>query len=81
MWPALVFSFQLPHVVVNCVECYSQRLLFECILNAAANHTPSKTNGYASYAKCDNLCDMLRILKQLLADQKETFYVVSRKDF
>ncbi|XP_067683053.1 origin recognition complex subunit 5-like [Haliotis asinina] len=67
-------SLKLPHVPVNCVECYSSRFLYEHILN---NLPSSDTN-----TRCDNMNDFVRLLQQGIQQcqlQDQTVYVVLDK--
>ena len=57
---------QVPNVRVNCIECYSTRLIYEQILDGLSNTVPSPSNMYTHYAKCDNMNDFVRLLKALL---------------
>ncbi len=54
--------------MVNCVECYTPRLMFEHILNHLSHTVPAPSNDFASYARCDNMTDFVRLLAQLLND-------------
>ena len=50
-------------MVINCVECYSSRLLYETILESISEKNELADRGWK---KCDNMNDFLRHLKQLL---------------
>ncbi|XP_076353496.1 origin recognition complex subunit 5 [Tachypleus tridentatus] len=52
-------EFQIPYAWINCVEIYSQRLLYEGILNQLFNSTYSVTT-----LRCDNMCDFIQLFKQ-----------------
>ena len=81
--PTLYFTlhlnclFQLPHVVVNCVESFSSRLIYEHIL------TKLQDDGQNPVApRCDNMTDFVRMLRQSITAQgfqNETFYIVLDK--
>ena len=50
-------------MVVNCVECYTAKLVYECILNELSGTVPSPSNDYAIYRRCDNMDDFVRHLR------------------
>lgn len=73
-----VFCFQLPHVFVNCVECFTLRLLLEQILNKL--NLNSSEDVCSTQITCDTFNDFVRLFKQItkaknLKDQ--TVYIVS----
>ena len=72
-------GLQLRHVLVNCVECYTARLMYEHILNELASVQPGPENEYATYARCENMNDFVKLLKQLVQEEdiQETIYIVS----
>ncbi|XP_052779192.1 origin recognition complex subunit 5-like [Mya arenaria] len=78
---SLLANAKLPHVLVNCVECYSQRFLYEHILNVL--HSGSETVLETSQLiKCDNMNDFVRLLKQEMISkglEKQTLYIVLDK--
>ena len=76
----LVNLFQLPHVYLSCIECYTPKLIYEFILNNLSGNVPSPSNDWRSYAKCDNMADFILLLKKVLSEQdleNETTYIVS----
>ncbi|ELT87755.1 hypothetical protein CAPTEDRAFT_162477 [Capitella teleta] len=72
---------KLTHIFVNCVECYSARLLFQRVLNELSGHVPSAANDFTSYSRCDNTNDFVRILKHLMQQKRlaGTLYLVLQK--
>eukprot|EP00842_Homolaphlyctis_polyrhiza_P005086 jgi/Hompol1/5579/HPOL_004553-RA len=58
---------------INCVETFTQRLLFEQILNQLAGVMPLATNGYAVHARCEYADEFVDGLRQLCNDQDRTF--------
>jgi len=65
-------------VFVNCVECFTSRLLLEEILIQLQNH--SSETRRASPVPCDTFNDFVRLFKQALVSQNlqdQTVYVVS----
>ncbi|KAJ2689121.1 hypothetical protein GGH99_002889 [Coemansia sp. RSA 1285] len=54
------------YALVNCIECFTPRLLFERTLNSWAGHKPSPSNRYANYARCENLVDFVNCIRDLL---------------
>uniref|UniRef100_A0A4W3IPU1 Origin recognition complex subunit 5 n=1 Tax=Callorhinchus milii TaxID=7868 RepID=A0A4W3IPU1_CALMI len=78
----LLKTCKLPHVIVNCVECFSSRMLFEQILNQLQGHCLSPENEYSSFLRCDTLNDFVRLFKQLIHEQnlhEQTIYIVLDK--
>lgn len=77
MW---FFVLQLPHAFVNCVECFTARLLFEQILNQLYNHCPGPENEFSSYERCDTFNEFVRFYKRAITSrglENETVYIVS----
>ena len=73
-------TLQLPHALVNCVECQTQRNLCESALNQIAGVEPSSENNYEVFSRCDNMNDFVRLLKGLVKEKglsEETVYIVS----
>ncbi|KAJ1663925.1 hypothetical protein IW140_003812 [Coemansia sp. RSA 1813] len=54
------------YAFINCIECFTPRLLFERTLNAWAGYTPAPSNRYANYARCENLVDFVNCVRELL---------------
>ncbi|XP_053322467.1 origin recognition complex subunit 5 [Spea bombifrons] len=78
----LLSTLELPSAVINCIECFSPRLLFEEILNKLHNHCPAPENDFSSYERCDSLNDFVRLFKKAISCQgleKETVYIVLDK--
>lgn len=74
----LMQSLDLPHVMVSCVECYSQRFLYERILNKLQGLRCYMADP-ESYLKCDNMNDFVRMFKQVCEDRglnSQTMYIV-----
>ena len=65
-------------MIVNCIEYYTPKRMFEYILNELSGIQPTPENNFSIYARCDNMNDFVRILKQMTdqEDIKETIYVV-----
>ena len=74
------FYFQLPHVFVNCVECFTLRLLLEHILNKL-NHLSSSEGECSAHINCETFNDFVRIFKQKITEAEnlkdQTVYIVS----
>lgn len=71
---------QLPHVLVNCVESFTARLIFEHVLYQLQDS--DKEDDLTASPKCDNMTDFLRHLKHNLLSKdlaNETFYIVLDK--
>lgn len=56
---------QLPHrsVTVDCVECFTPKILYETLLNELFEHRLSAATQFASYARCDNARDFVDALQ------------------
>jgi hypothetical protein len=69
----ILSSLQVPHAFVNCMECYSPKLLYGTILG----HLMEDTSGYV---RCDSMPSFIRFL-QSFADERtaETIYIVLDK--
>ena len=71
---------QARYVVVNCVECYTAKLVYESILNKLSGVIPSPSNDYAIYRRCDNMDDFVRhlcLVEKQNDSSGETTYIVS----
>lgn len=74
------FLFYLEHlktVTIDCVECYTSRIIYETVLNQLFDHSLEPANNYASYRKCDNARDFLDALNEL---SEERTYVIRFDD-
>ncbi|KAF2346897.1 Origin recognition complex subunit 5 [Trinorchestia longiramus] len=49
----------------NCVEMWSQQLLFQTAINSFADHVPASHNGYGAYSTCESLGEFVRQLQEL----------------
>ncbi|XP_038597421.1 origin recognition complex subunit 5 isoform X1 [Tachyglossus aculeatus] len=77
----LLKTLELPHVIVNCVECFTVKLLLEQILNRL-DCLSSPENGCSSNVACDSLNDFVRLFKQVTQDrglEDQTVYIVLDK--
>ncbi|XP_043353287.1 origin recognition complex subunit 5 isoform X3 [Dermochelys coriacea] len=76
----LLETLELPHVFVNCVECFTSRLLLEEILTQLQNL--SSENKHGSHVPCDTFNDFVRLFKQEIITQElqnQTVYIVLDK--
>lgn len=79
LFTLFVFCFQLPHVFVNCVECFTLRLLLEQILNKL-NHLSSSEDACPTHITCETFNDFVRLFKQVTKAESlkdQTVYIVS----
>lgn len=77
VYPVLVF--QLPHAFVNCVECFTLKLLLEQILNKLS-HVNSSEAECPTEITCETLSDFVRLFKQVTSTENlkdQTVYIVS----
>ena len=75
-----LYFLQLPHVLVNCVESFTARLIYEHILYQLQES--DKEDELSTPPKCDNMTDFLRHLRHSLLSKEltnETFYIVLDK--
>ncbi|XP_048692364.1 origin recognition complex subunit 5 isoform X2 [Caretta caretta] len=76
----LLETLELPHVFVNCVECFTSRLLLEEILTQLQNL--SSENKHGSHVPCDTFNDFVCLFKQEIITQdlqNQTVYIVLDK--
>ncbi|XP_074798616.1 origin recognition complex subunit 5 isoform X2 [Natator depressus] len=76
----LLETLELPHVFVNCVECFTSRLLLEEILTQLQNLSSESKHG--SHVPCDTFNDFVRLFKQEIITQdlqNQTVYIVLDK--
>nr|CAH7729438.1 unnamed protein product [Callosobruchus chinensis] len=59
---SMLQNLGIKHAVVNLIECYTSKILFENILNKLSEHKFDSANP-VPYAKCDNLMDFISHLK------------------
>ncbi|XP_059843169.1 origin recognition complex subunit 5 [Hypanus sabinus] len=77
----LLKTLKFPHVIVNCVECFSSRMLFEQILNQLQGSWLSE-NECTSYLRCNTLNEFVLLYKQVVREQNllnQTVYIVLDK--
>ncbi|KAB0399119.1 hypothetical protein E2I00_017644 [Balaenoptera physalus] len=77
----LLKTLELPHVFVNCVECFTLRLLLEQILNKL-NHLSSSEGECSTQITCETFNDFVRLFKQITKAESlkdQTVYVVLDK--
>ncbi|XP_070361733.1 origin recognition complex subunit 5 isoform X8 [Equus asinus] len=60
----LLKTLELPHVFVNCVECFTLRLLLEQILNKL-NHLSSSEDACPTHITCETFNDFVCLFKQV----------------
>ncbi|XP_043824230.1 origin recognition complex subunit 5 isoform X2 [Dromiciops gliroides] len=77
----LLKTSELPHVIVNCIECFTSRILLEQILNHL-NCLNSSKDESTSHIACDSFNDFVRLFKKVTQDQgvdDQTVYIVLDK--
>lgn len=67
---AFLNTFNIKHAIINLIECYTSKILFESILNKLMGHRIDPKVG-APYAKCDNLMDFVRHIQQTAESSDE----------
>lgn len=64
----MLTKLRVKHCFINLLECYSQRILFETILNEWTGHRLNSQN-LQPYAKCDNLMDFIAYFRDVEEDE------------
>ncbi|XP_055615999.1 origin recognition complex subunit 5 [Toxorhynchites rutilus septentrionalis] len=57
------------YAILNAIECYTNKILFESIVNELEGHVLSVENGYSSLVTCDCMKDFVGKLQELDATQ------------
>jgi len=76
---------KLPHILMNCIECSSPRVLYEYILNNIPKDTDideDEDDDDDVYTSCDNMTDFVRQLKNHVESSflgEQTLYIVLDK--
>lgn len=65
--------------IVNCVESYTSKHIFEGVLNDLSMHKMGSKNGFNVYQKCDNIMDFVTHMKIAVEDDKRPIVVVFDK--
>nr|XP_023024726.1 origin recognition complex subunit 5 [Leptinotarsa decemlineata]XP_023024727.1 origin recognition complex subunit 5 [Leptinotarsa decemlineata] len=60
---SLLEKLEIKYAVVNLIECYSSKILFESILNKLSAHKMDPNNPHP-YARCDNMMDFISQLQK-----------------
>ncbi|KAI9483768.1 MAG: origin recognition complex [Benjaminiella poitrasii] len=66
---------------INCVECFTPRLLFEHSLDDLIKHKPTFSNGYTSSRKIDNVQQFVKAIREHLSPEStaKTRYLILDK--
>lgn len=56
---------KVDYAIVNCIECFSPKILFENILDNLNDHNLSESNGFNCYTKCDSMGDLILELRKI----------------
>ncbi|XP_058830361.1 origin recognition complex subunit 5 [Topomyia yanbarensis] len=56
------------YAILNAIECYTNKILFETIINRLEGHTLSVENGYASLVSADSMKDFVAQLQRLSSE-------------
>ncbi|XP_066489952.1 origin recognition complex subunit 5 isoform X2 [Tiliqua scincoides] len=74
----LLKTLELPHVFVNCIECFTSRLLLEEVLRQLQHLSPTEDLPPPPPPSCDTFNDFIRLFKQTVTPklQDQTVYVV-----
>lgn len=69
---------RITHALIDCIEFYSAKMLYEGIMNIMHNHSLSQNNNFENYATCDS---SERFIEELSALDKTSSYVIVLKNF
>ncbi|KAI8647290.1 origin recognition complex subunit 5 [Parasitella parasitica] len=73
----LLTEFFKPHgAYVNCVECFTPRLLFEHSLDKLIQHKPTHANHYTTSRKIDNVQQFVKAIREQFKGKKVTKYLI-----
>lgn len=61
---------------MNCIECYSLKILLENILNILSGHELTPENNYSSFAKCDCFSDFVQSMQRISKVNSVDSYVI-----
>lgn len=61
---------------VNCVECFTPRLLFEHAFDELVRHQPTYKNGFKTSQKIDTIQQFVKCIRQTFEKDKETKYLI-----
>lgn len=50
---------------VNCIECFTPKILYESVIDNLRGHSLTIENNYSSSVKCENAADFIQALSQL----------------
>lgn len=78
----LMECLESPHVILNCVECYTMGIVYQEILRGLYQYSnPEDETKYNLPKKCDNMNDFVRNMKQIVNSlySDETVYIVLSK--
>jgi origin recognition complex subunit 5 len=61
---------------VNCVECFTPRLLFEHAMDQLIHHEPGYKNGYTSSRKILDVQQFVKCIRETFSGDIETKYLI-----
>ncbi|KAI8988064.1 origin recognition complex subunit 5 C-terminus-domain-containing protein [Mycotypha africana] len=64
---------------VNCIECFTPRLLFEHAFNQISSYKPTHANGYTCSRRLDNIQQFVRAIKEIVPLDSATKYLILDK--
>eukprot|EP00056_Hartaetosiga_gracilis_P005292 m.83346 g.83346 ORF g.83346 m.83346 type:complete len:175 (-) comp12117_c1_seq1:1296-1820(-) len=67
------------YTVVNCMEMYSPRVLYEEVLNSVSGCFPSQENMFGGYERCESMVKFVKHLSKIYDEQLnngDTLYIV-----
>lgn len=71
---AFISAIPSKTIHIDCVECYTSKILFETVVNQLFDHRLNAANNYTSYARCDSARDFVAALRKL--NSKVSYVIV-----
>ncbi|XP_048506736.1 origin recognition complex subunit 5 [Athalia rosae] len=65
--------------VVNCIECYTSKHIFEYILNDVSGYEMNSSESFNVYQKCDNIMNFIMYLKTIAGNDNRPIVIVFDK--
>lgn len=62
--------------IIDCVECYTSKIIYETVVNELFDHQLTAENNYSSYARCENARDFVSAIGRLPASSSSTAYII-----
>ena len=77
---AVLDSLDVPTAYLDCVFSPTPQALFDSALNQLANHRPSSSNGYSSWAQSDTVMSFVAGLRRIIANRGRVCLVFDKAE-